>query len=483
MKKICFLLVTIFCLPMLVVGCENKTQLNNYKITAVYEKQQHTLTCTQETTYVNNTENALREVCFYLYANAFADSQKAVPTSYNAKAYPNGESYGGIEFSKVADKSSDLEYTLSENKNILTVQILTLYPNESFTFEFEYVVSLANINHRLGYGNNTANFGSFFPIACVYEEDGTGFVKNGYSASGDPFYSDVSNFAVEFVCGKEFVVASTGNKQEQIDGQNKISYCTATNVRDFCLVISKEFETLSQDVNGVQVNYFFYEDADASKHLETAVLALQTFEDLFGEYPYQQLSVVKNNFCFGGMEYPNLVMISDGVTESEAFNYVIVHEIAHQWWYGLVGNNEFDDAWIDEGLTEFSTALFYEQHQEYGVDYETIMQNATNGYKNFVEIYTKINGDVDESMNRSLNDFDTEPEYVNCIYTKGMLLFDSVRKSIGDRKFFKCLKNYYKTYIFQNSSSEKLIENFCKISKIDLYNYFSAWIYGNVVIK
>ena len=77
------------------------------------------------------------------------------------------------------------------------------------------------------------------------------------------------------------------------------------------------------------------------------------------------------------------------------------------------------------------------------MNYASIMDNARSSYKKFVEIYTKIIGDVDESLNRSLSQFATEPEYVNCVYTKGMLLFDSVRNSMSDKKFFQCLKNYF----------------------------------------
>ena len=111
------------------------------------------------------------------------------------------------------------------------------------------------------------------------------------------------------------------------------------------------------------------------------------------------------------------------------------------------------------------------------------MQNAAAGYKNFVSIYSKINGRVDESMDRNLSQFATEPEYVNCVDTKGMLLFDSLRQTLGDRKFFKCLRDYFEKFEYQNASGIGMIESFTKSAKIKLEQYFSAWIEGKVVLK
>lgn len=484
MKKLIFVFAIILFLPCFLCGCERKEQLNQYNLNVVYNDEEQTLSCEQETKYVNNSNACLDEISFYLYANAFGEEQKAVPTSYESKAYPNGKSFGSIEFEKICENDKDLDYEISDNKAILSVKLSKkLYPDECFLINMQYTISLANINHRLGFGENTTNFGNFFPIACVYNDDGSGFVENDFSASGDPFFSDVSNFDVKFSCADDFVVASTGEKIESVADGKKVVHCKADKVRDFCLVVSKKFNVIEKTYENTTIEYYFYNDENSEKHLEVATSALKTFCDLFGEYPYTKLSVVKNSFCFGGMEYPNLVMISDAVTDEQMIDYVIVHEIAHQWWYGLVGNNEYQEAWLDEGLTEFSIALFFEKNPKYEIDYRIVMQNATDGYKNFVAIYSKINGSVDESMNRNLSQFSTEPEYVNCVYTKGMLFFDNLRQTLGDRKFFKCLRNYFKTFEYKNATEHDMIDVFSKSAKVRLESYFSAWTEGKVVIK
>lgn len=469
-------MILILCLPFCLFACEKEEKLTTYVIEAQFDGEK-TLQADMNVKYVNTSDNALQEVCFFLYPNSFKN--QAVTGAYFNKAYPNGESFGNIEINSV--KVEGLEANFSATDEILTVALdEALFPDECRSIDINFTLSLANIRHRLGVNDQAVNFGNFFPIACVYEN---GFVKNQFSANGDPFYSEISNFQVNLRFPNKYVLASTGETvEEKDDGVTKSVLCSAQKVRDFCFVLSENFEVKSAFAGDVEVKYFFYDDENAQARLDTAVKAVQTFEDLFGKYPYAQLSVVKTGFCFGGMEYPNLVMIADDLDSAETEDYVIVHEIAHQWWYGMVGNNEFSSAWVDEGLTEYSTALFFEQNTQYGLKYQEIMDNAKQSYQHFVKIYTDINGSVDESMNRNLCQFATEPEYVNCTYTKGMLMFDSVRSLMSKHKFFGCLKAYFKDFQFQNSSPEKLIESFSKSAHTNLESFFKAWIVGNVKI-
>ena len=306
-------------------------------------------------------------------------------------------------------------------------------------------------------------------------------MENDFASNGDPFYSDIANYEVSLTFNEKYTLATSGEvTSEKLENGKKEVKIKGEKLRDFCFVLSEKFEVVSNLVDGVKVNYYYYDDNNATENLEVACLALSTFSDLFGEYPYKVLNVVKTNFCFGGMEYPNLVYISDAVTDLETYEYVIVHEIAHQWWYSVVGNNEFSEAWLDESLTEYSALLFYEKTGR--GDYASMTSGALNSYRLFVEVYEGVRGDVDESMNRNLSSFSTEPEYVNCVYTKGVLLFDSLRAMLGDNKFFKCLENYFDDYAFKNSSSAKLIESFSKTARMDLEGYFNSWLDGTVVL-
>ena len=476
MKKFAFLFVFIFALPFFLVGCGGQVQLSSYDIVCEYDENSHTLTCEQNVNYVNNSNNTLNEICFFLYPNSFKEI--AVSNAYYDRAYPNGDSFGDIEIESVKIGDKDAEFNI-ENEAILNVTLFSdLFHNESIEINLSYVVNLANVNHRLGYGDNTVNFGNFYPILCVYDD---GFVKNSFASNGDPFYSDIANYNVQITFPSNYTLATSGEVLRSTNENSKTTTeIKGEKLRDFCFVLSTKFVVISKTINDVNVNYYYYDDENAEEYLTLACEVIEEFSSSFGDYPYKNVNVVKTNFCFGGMEYPNLVYISDEITDSETYRYVIVHELAHQWWYSLVGNNEYEEAWLDESLTEYSTALFFERH-DYGLNYDDIIAGADSTYRLFVDVYSNVLGDVDESMNRNLGEFETEPEYVNCVYTKGVLMYDSLRKTLGDSKFFKCLKDYFENFRYKNASGADLINSFSSSSHRNLEGYFSSWLNGEVI--
>ncbi len=483
MRKLSVFLILVLALPIFLFGCNSSKddEISHYSIVGSYDENLHALTCEQTLVYQNKSDNALSEIKFFLYANSFNEGNKVVSTSSQDKAYPNGESFGNIEIKKAMSEGKDTNFSLNEEKSILTVSLdAEIFPDEEVEIYLSYIVNLANINHRLGYGNNTINFGNFYPIVCVYEN---GFVENEFASNGDPFYSDIANYDVEISYDAKYTFVSSGNVVKETSENGKKTTCiNGEKLRDFCFVLSEKFEVISQEINGVKVNYYYYDDPNAEEYLELSCLVIDEFSTMFGEYPYDVVNVVKINFCFGGMEYPNLVYISDAIIDAETYRYVIVHELAHQWWYSLVGNNEFQEAWLDESLTEYSTALFFEKHSEFGLKYEDIILGAENTYRMFVDVYESVNGEVGESMNRSLKEFATEPEYVNCVYTKGVLMYDSLRKTLGDKKFFKCLSEYFDAYCYKNAKGEDLIDSFSKTAKINLESFFDAFLSGEVIL-
>ena len=171
-------------------------------------------------------------------------------------------------------------------------------------------------------------------------------------------------------------------------------------------------------------------------------------------------------------------------TKSQSdYNYVIAHEIAHQWWYGVIGNDQYNHAWQDEGLAEYSTLLFFKNNTQYGEDFEKLIEGANSSYKLFEEVYSRVQGEVDGKMDRAICDFSTEPEYVQCTYTKGVLLFNNINDMIGEKKFLNALKQYYKNFKFQNAKSADLIACFVKEGGTKIEKIFDSWLQGKVVFK
>ena len=110
------------------------------------------------------------------------------------------------------------------------------------------------------------------------------------------------------------------------------------------------------------VTYSLNEDLAVEAN-KIAKESIKIFNNLFGEYPYDTYSVVASDFYIGGMEYPTLVMIDNTLYDDNSkflLEYVIAHETAHQWWYSVIGNDEVDEPWLDEALTEYSTILYFE---------------------------------------------------------------------------------------------------------------------------
>ena len=484
MKKLVLLFVLVLTIPFFITGCtgESEEKYTSYTLFCEYDEANHTLEGKESVEIFNKYDNSLSELKFFLYPNSFSKGNEAVSTSYFNRAYPSGEvSYGGINIESVKSEDESLAFSISEKGNILTIILPEeIYPNEEACVDIEFTVKLANINHRLGYGNNTVNFGNFYPILCVYEN---GFIENSFVTNGDPFYSETASYEATLSFDKSFVLACSGDiVNESISGEVNVVKIEAKKVRDFAFTLSDKFQKVSSSVGDITVNYFYYDEANFDENLAVACEAMSTFQELFGKYPYKTINVAKTNFCFGGMEYPNLVFISDEVEDAETYKYVIVHELAHQWWYSLVGNNEFGEAWLDESLTEYSTALFFEKNDKYGISYDDLISGALQSYRLFINTYKDILGDVDESMNRNLSEFNTEPEYVNCVYTKGVLMFDSVRNTLGDNKFFKCLQNYFADFKYKIATGQDLIDSFSKTSKTKLDGYFNAWLNGEVVL-
>ena len=470
-------------LGLFLFGCgqNSETENNSYEIKLAYDDEENKLLGEMTVNYYNNTGEELEFVCFHLYPNAFREnsSQSIVSLANYNRAYYNGKSYGDII---ITDCNKEFSF-IGEDENILKLDLSsTLAPNDIVILKIEFETLLPEINHRMGVGENTINFGNAVPILCVYENGA--FDLNGYNSNGDPFYSEISDYSVQISFPEKYKIASTGELiSESIEEGNKLVSIKAEDVRDLVFILSEKFEVLTQDVGNTTVSYYYYDDEKPEESLKTSVLSLQTFNELFGEYPYSTLKVVEASFVHGGMEFPNLVLISDSLFSYETYTTVIIHEIAHQWWYGLVGNDQYNYGWLDEGLAEFSTALFYEKNPEYNITREQMTLRNQSNYKVFETIYTDVLGSVNTNFNRALDEFANEQEYVYTSYVKAYLMHDSLYEYLGEKKYLKCLKYYFSNNKYKFATPESLIVCFEKASGRNLESFFYSWFEDKVIIS
>ena len=462
------------------------TNITSYNINLTLNSD-NTIDGTQQVDYKNTSSQILNEVYFHLYPNSFSEEaiNKPVSKLYETKAYPNGKSYGNIDIKDVKVKDDECSFALENTDHDLLKVTLNapLYPNDFVKIDMKYCIKIPNVLHRFGYNDNTINLGNIYPIASVF--DGENWDKNPYSSNGDPFYSCLANYNVCITYPNTLTLAHTGNEngfQQDTEKATKTTQICADAVRDFAMVLSKKFEKLSATIDDITLNYFYYNDTQSQNSLTTCQKALTTFSKVFGKYPYKTMNIVETGFIYGGMEYPNLVMISDALDKYDDYTTTMVHEIGHQWWYGVVGNDEYSCGWLDESLTEYSVVIFYENNPEYEIKRDVCIKNAITSYTLFVDVFKDVFKQVDTSMNRKLNEYNTEPEYVYASYVRGMIMFDDIRNIIGDRLFFKSLKNYYKNFAGQNATPDNLIDTFERTSNKKLRPIFMSYIDGSAII-
>lgn len=459
--------------------------LDKYVIQASYDDQNQVLSVVETFRYTNRTENTFDKLAFHIFANAYRQDAVSPIVSHNqkVKAYVNGYSYGDIEFDRVSVGGSDAAYSITgSNSDILEVPLgKTLYPSESVSVEMVFEIKLANIWHRLGYGENTVNLGNWFPILC-YISNGE-FFTDSYSPNGDPYVSDVANFEVGLTAPKGYVVGATGEQVEKIEtgDDQKLTY-TALAVRDFALVMSKNFNTEQRQSGGVELNYLYFADAEPAESADLAKNAFTYFEKILGAYPYDTLTVAETDFCYGGMEYPRLVMIGSG-QEKEDFQRSIVHEIAHQWIYGIVGNDQYRNAWMDEGLAEFVTLMFFDEYTEYGIKMSSDIASRIHAYTQYVDVLKSYIQNFDTAMQKPLNNFVSEQDYVYATYVKGCLMFHDLYKTMGASKFKTALKKYVDNCKLAVATPEEMIGVFSEVYGADLTDWFTAYLTGKDVLS
>lgn len=424
------------------------------------------------------SEQNLNQINFCLYPNAFKNEENlknvCAPEMID-KAYPNGFSSGYIEIKSVKVNDRQASYSLEENEQILVIDA-NVKKNKKMIIEIEFAEKLPNSPMRYGYYENTFNYGNWYPVLCPVE-DGKA-VKSVYCANGDPFYSECADYLVEITTLQNLRLATSGKilscKENVAEKTYKIE---GKNIRDFAFVLSEKFDVVSKKVGKTIVySYYFSSEDCGEKMLDYAVNALQFYNQKFGEYPYETYSVAESDFYIGGMEYPNLVLISGELAKNQAsLEEVVVHETAHQWWYGIVGNNEVAEPWLDEGLTQYSTALYYENR--YGRDkYKSYMQQS----ENYVNVVLRLLKESNVLIEGNINDFKNALLYDAIVYDSASIMLDTLRSVIGNDVFDKGIKLYFEQNKFKIATKQRFLTALKSVAGDKAIKIVEAFLKGRV---
>ena len=176
------------------------------------------------------------------------------------------------------------------------------------------------------------------------------------------------------------------------------------------------------------------------------------------------------------MEYPGVVMVA---SKSQAYQQAIAHETAHQWFYGVVGNDQIENAWMDEGLVEFLTYLYLDESGAMPLS-QNILAN-TKTYTTYVDVLNHFYTDVERNF-RAVNKYKTDGEYVIMTYVKGSLLFNTLYESLGPTKFWKCVAHYYQTAQFSIAQPKTMSGCFATIGGAQVESIFVTFAEGKEII-
>jgi aminopeptidase N len=286
------------------------------------------------------------------------------------------------------------------------------------------------VYHIFGYNDVQVNLVDWYPFLVPWSN---GWVLHPPSNVGQHLVNDTADFDVTLKMADPLapIMLAAGAPAQSEGGA---WHYILTGARTFAFSASPYYRTVSTSVNGIPLigYYFESEKTQAVAALQGVSQAVTTFSSLFGPYPYSSLSMVESPF-FDGMEYDGIFFLSrDYYTASDGtvLNNLIdiaVHETAHQWWYGLVGNDQAMQPWLDEALATYSEKLFYEENYP-----------EVTAWQSFRVDSFEPSGWVDTDIYHG-GDFRS---YANAVYLRGAQFLQALRDRMGDPAFFAFLKDY-----------------------------------------
>lgn len=471
MKKIIFVIciITLIVLCVSCVGKENEN-INNISYTMNLVLEDNTIEGQQIVSIHNTYIEGLDKVVFNLYANAY--SEKTVDKAYTGKL----TKYGGIEINAAkVDGIACKNYTLSENGQILTVPIPALALEKSVEIMLEYTVTIPESNLRLGIKNNSYNLANFYPQVAVFE--GGKFRQDRFTTIGDPMFSEVANYEVTLTANKEMIFATSAKLiSENVSGKLKTVLYKGTDIRDFAMAANKDFKTVQGKYNDTVVTYYYTVDNNSAATLDYALSALKTFSESFGAYPYPTFSIVQTPFYSGGMEFSSLIFIADDIKDVQT---TVIHETAHQWWYGMVGSDSINESYLDEGLTTFVTAYFFMLNDD-AERYSAEIATSVDAYMLYEKLQKMRKTNNTLVMNKSLYDY-TAYQYNMLAYNKGCMMFMSLYDTMGKDKFNKALSLYLYNNKYKIANTESLCRAFSAAGKSEYAGFINGWLGDNVL--
>ncbi|MFC8687229.1 M1 family metallopeptidase [Brevibacillus porteri] len=415
---------------------------------------------------------------FHLYPNAFSANAALSGENWEVVLGKQREP-GGIKISdvRVNGKSVGVQYAGKTN-TLLQVPLPARTSSAETVVDMSFQLEVPYNNGRMSYHDHAMWLGNWLPILAV--KDAGGWRLDPYSAIGDPFYSDVANYHLRVQLSEGYQLATSGLESVAVITETrpqrlKIYEVDAWNVRDFALVVMDDtYQPISGKVGETIVRTWVQKSDDpqnVERIHETAKESLDYYGKQFGVYPYEEYDVVKTGGFFGGMEYPSLVFIAQEYFDrSDAMGEAVVaHETAHQWFYGLVGNDEVREAWVDEGLTDYATMVFLQQKsparsQAY-IQMRLDQARAAEGYAN-QEVNAKS----------SVAAFPDWRSYNDLVYGRAGAMWWNLKEEWGVERLHQLLRQYVRDHQYKQANGEQITALLTAAAGADASPYLDYWL-------
>jgi hypothetical protein len=518
---------------------EHANQVVDYRISVGLDAATHQLEGRERLVWRNPSADAVSDLWFHLYLNAFKNTKSTFVKESGGQLRGDRMAQGkwgwiDVTSLRLAD-GTDLtphmrfEHPDDNNADDQTVMRVPLPqpvgPGASVTVDIVFKAQLPQVFARTGYYGDFHMVGQWFPKVGVYEPAGMrGRAESGWNChqfhANSEFYADYGHYLVDITVPNRFVVGATGERKARRDNGNGTTTYTYEqgDVHDFAWtadpsyievkrtfsaardVTPAEYErtarllgrTLAEvKLSDVEITLLIhrYRLPQIDRHIDAAKAAIKYFGLWYGRFPYRTLTVVDPAPGGGGaagMEYPTLITAGT----SFVLNYwpfsglrgpegVTIHEFGHQFWYALVGNNEFEEAWLDEGINSYSTGKVMEL--VYGSD--TAM-SAMPGL-HVSEIQTlRLSNSPEMRFDTSLQPaWSYAPgTYGFYSYQKPEIVLRTLENRLGEQTLARVMRTFQERWRFRHPSSDDFFAVANEVSGQNLDEYFRETIRGSGIL-
>lgn len=469
-----------------------------YTIEATLDTRSHRLSARQAVEFTNESDKDLAELYFNIYPRRKYERReikflKSFAGYFKVDAFPAGFQQGDLAVTSVtADGIACPFYEEGENRTLLKVALpRPLKPGERATVEMDFNAVIPHAYGRFGWHNGITALNRWYPILCVF--DGDQWEKYPCYLYHRPYHSQAALYRVALTVDTGETIASTGvarREQARPDGSTTVFFETEHPVRDFSLCVSRKFRThvLRRGNTDIIAYYLPGDRRQAETAAESAGRLMDFYSSRFGEYPYSTFSIVPCYLGYGGEQSACLISVDTRVYKLPGFlrryfEFLIAHETGHQWFYNMIGTDEYKEMFLEEGMNSFWVLRYLEDR--YGRDAKVLDLKSPASWlvpnfsfrqsSVFRYIYMAKNG-MDRSVVGPLSGFNEPSSIFAITYGKGAAVLEMLCSLIGEDAFAKTMRRYSADYRFRNAGVGDFIRIAEEESAADLDWFFNQWL-------